>query len=159
MVTMYFPGGKAVEVVGDGPSVLEPRTVRYWCRHTMELEGSQVDKAGLLVEHECVQYLGENKFVCLPLNTHEDVMVGARLFKKRAFSHDYNSSEYTITRLSEKTFKCNCQGWHTKEQRGEIVPEGANCSHVLALFYAFKLKKFQKPRTEGLLVGVSEAVA
>lgn len=143
-VKMYFPGGEEREVEGDGPRMIEPTTVRYWCRHTKELKGSQVKKAEQFVLFDCLHYLGENVFVCLPLNTQEKVELGERVLEKRAYKSDYNSSEYRIKRTSAKTFECNCQGWQTRARRGEIVPEGANCSHVLALFYAFKLKKFQR---------------
>lgn len=153
-MTLFFPRGtvnrvtglveESREVPGEGPLVLEPHTVRFWCRHTVELKGSQVRKAELFVEHDCLQYLGNNRFVCLPLNSEVEFLFEGRVLRKRPFKVDYNSSEYLIERQGENTFSCNCQGWQTRARRGELVPEGANCSHVLALFYAFKLKRFQR---------------
>lgn len=152
-VTMYFPADKKDkvtgelvgerEVSGEGPAVLTVETVRYWSRHTRELKGKQVTKAEHFVRHDCLHYLGNNRFICLPLNTEESVTFEGRVLVKRAFGKDYNSSEYVIDR-EERTFRCSCQGWDTKRKRGELVPEGANCSHVLALFYAFKLGRFKK---------------
>jgi len=57
---------------------------------------------------------------------------------------DYNSSEYIIFKNKDGNFECNCQGYQTKKRKGELVPDGANCSHVLALFYSFKIKRFRK---------------
>jgi len=152
MVTLFFPAGTVNrltglveverEIPGEGPLVLEPHTVRFWCRHTKELKGSQVKKAELFVEYDCIQYVGNNRFICLPLNTETEFTFIDRVLKKRAYKADYNSSEYLIEQTSEKTFECNCQGWQTRARKGEIVPEGANCSHVLGLFFAFKLKRF-----------------
>ena len=155
MVEMFFPGGSR-EIDGDGPVVLEPHTVRYWCRHTKELKGSQVKKAEQFVTYDCIQYYGNNRFVCLPLNSLVEWQFMDRVFVKKAYLHDYNSSEYIIERKSEKTFECNCQGWQTKARRGEIVLEGANCSHVLGLFFAFKLKRFHS--TQRLVVEYNEKV-
>jgi hypothetical protein len=154
---MYFPGGEERDVDGDGPRCMDERTVRYWCRHTKELKGAQVKKAELFVLYDCLQYLGENRFICLPLNTAEEFVLGDRVFRKKAWKTDYNSSEYVIQRRGEKTFECNCQGWQTKARRGEIIPEGANCSHVLGLFYAFKLKRFApRQKTMEVQYGILE---
>lgn len=156
-MAVYFPKGtrnrltglveEEREIPGEGPGIIEARTVRFWCRHTKELKGSQVKKAESFVAHDCVQYLGDSRFVCLPLNGRPDWVVDGRVLRKRPFKNDYNNSEYLIERTGEKTFECNCQGWQTRARRGEIVPEGANCSHVLALFYMFKLRQFQPKRS------------
>lgn len=152
-VTMYFPADKTDrdtgelvgerEVSGEGPLAFTVDTVRYWSRHTRELKGNQVTKAEHFVRYDCLHYLGNNRFVCLPLNTSERVVFEGREFLKRGFGKDYNNSEYIIDR-EERTFRCSCQGWDTKRKRNELVPEGANCSHVLALFYAFKLGRFKR---------------
>jgi len=56
---------------------------------------------------------------------------------------DYNFSEYIMYKDKTDTFTCNCQSYVTKAKRGDIIEKGANCSHTLALFYAFSLKRFQ----------------
>jgi len=142
----------------EAPKELTPDNVVYWCRHTRELQGSQVKKAQEFVRHDCVKYLGKvplfdsnHTFVVLPLNTKpehrvlvdRDEMAFVTL-QKIPFHRDYNVSDYLIFKRPDGTFKCNCQAWHTKEARGEITPQGANCSHVLALFFAFKMKMFGK---------------
>ena len=43
---------------------------------------------------------------------------------------------------SSGLWTCNCQGYQSKLKRGEITGDGVACSHILALFYAFKMKKF-----------------
>ena len=157
MVMMYFPDGVEREVDGEGYRVLEPHTVRYWCRHTKELKGSQVLKAEQFVEFDCLHYVGNNRFICLPLNTQGDFQWGDRLLKKKPFVREYNSSEYLIEKQSDGTFTCNCQGFYTKEKRGEIIKNGANCSHILGLYFAFMLKKFTHPNQK-LLVEDAHAI-
>ena len=153
MAKMYFPGGvERDSELWSEPQWYEPHTVRYWCRHTKELKGSQVKKAESFVTFDCLHYVGENRFVCLPLNRSTEFVWHGRVLRKLAFMHDYNSSEYLITRTGDDTFECDCQGWQTKARRGEIVVGGANCSHVLGLYYAFKLKRFESKKGSLLLV-------
>ncbi|OGI12479.1 hypothetical protein A3K64_00030 [Candidatus Micrarchaeota archaeon RBG_16_36_9] len=143
------------------PETITEDIVQHYCRHTKELANSQIKKALQFIKHDCINYLGkafENNeefkrlktyypeakhiFVCLPLNKAEGHgFLGVNLAKK-PYDKDYNFSEYIIYKKQDGTFVCNCQGWTSKEKRGEIIKEGANCSHVLALYYAFKLKRF-----------------
>jgi len=129
------------------PGKLTVENVQYWCRHTKELKNTQVNKALQFVRFNCLHYIGNNRFVCLPLNTEKEwsfKLDDAKMcISKKPFDTDYNRSEYIISRLPGGTFECNCQGWQSKARRGEAIKDGANCSHVLALFYAFKLKKFK----------------
>ncbi len=134
--------------------------VQHYCRHSKELKNTQVSKALKLVEHDCLKYIGDNLvylyqfdkfrdkyaglrtvFVCLPLNTEGSFDFFGLFLPKKPYRKDYNSSEYIIFKNEDDTFECNCQGWQTLLKRGEIVPKGANCSHVLALYYCFKLRK------------------
>ena len=143
----------------EGAHELTEDNVQYWCRHTKELAKSQVSKALKFLRNNCIRYVGDfdneqfNKlradydnakhiFVCLPLNTHEEHQALGVTFQKEAFLKDYNWSEYIIFKKKDGTFECNCQGWQSKKRKGEIVSEGANCSHVLALYFSFKLKRF-----------------
>lgn len=148
------------EVEGsEGPREITLENVRYWSKHTKELKGSQVKKALQFLQHDCLQYVGEDQeydvkgaFICLPLNTQESYSEYGRTWQKKPFAIDYNFSAYKITKGDGKTFVCNCQGWQTKLKRNEVVAEGANCSHVLALYYAFKMKKFRHPSQQTLRV-------
>lgn len=145
----------------EGPKKVTADNVRYWCRHTKELKGSQVAKAEKFVRFDCMKYYGQammldhrlknikekypdakHLFVCLPLNTKTYHKFFGIQEPKEAYEADYNSSEYFIFKRDDYTFECNCQGWQTLENRGEIVVEGANCSHVLALYYCFKIRRF-----------------
>jgi hypothetical protein len=78
------------------------------------------------------------------LNTDTEWNVNGRIFHKKAHESNYSNSEYKIYKTADKNFCCNCQGWCAKKKRGEIPIGGAGCSHVLALFYAFKMKRFGK---------------
>lgn len=150
----------------EGPREITEDNVQYWSRHTKELQSSQVAKALKLVRYDCIRYLGRafehyegfknlkkeypdanNLFICLPLNTSEfHEFLGVNMIKK-PFIKDYNNSEYIIFKRPDGTFECNCQGWQCKAKNGEIIEGGANCSHVLALLFSFKLKRFSKGDT------------
>lgn len=140
---------KVTDIVYSEPPEITISNVQYWSRHTKELQHNQSHKALLLLEHDCIQYIGPDEefgskhcFICLPLNTEEEWKVDGRIFKKKPLENDYNTSEYKIFKNTEGNFCCSCQGWNTKNRRGEIPAGGAGCSHVLALYYAFKIKKF-----------------
>lgn len=161
MVYIQERGGRIIRT--ELPENITSDNVQYWCRHSKELKNTQVSKALKFLKYDCLRYLGEpfehlegfkrlkdkypeakHIFVCLPLNTkdyHE--FLGIRL-EKESYDKDYNNSEYIIYKTQEGTFECNCQGYQSKKRRGEIIPEGANCSHILALFYAFKMRRFGK---------------
>lgn len=154
---------RIIQEIIEPPEEITADNVQYWSRHTKELKNSQVRKALTFLKYDCIRYLGEpfeqleefrrlkerypdakHIFVCLPLNTkpYHDFL-GIRL-PKEPYIQDYNFSEYIIYKNKEGTFECNCQGFQSKKKRGELIPSGANCSHVLALYYAFKIKRFGK---------------
>ncbi|MFA5658532.1 MAG: hypothetical protein WC900_04545 [Oscillospiraceae bacterium] len=140
--------------ISEGPQEITLENVRFWCKHTKELKSTQAKKAMHFVENDCIKYVGDDAefsskytFVCLPLNSEEVWMLKGedgqiREFHKKAFAIDYNSSDYKIYKNAAKKFECNCQGWQTREARGEGGLDGCSCSHVLALMFCFKLKKF-----------------
>ena len=147
--------------VSHGAEEVTEDNVQYWSRHTKELRKSQVSKALKFVHFNCVRYVGDfdnsvfntikqkyeggkHFFLCLPLNTSENHKGFGVTFRKMPYPVDYNSSEYIIFKNKDGNFECNCQGYQTKKRKGELVPGGANCSHVLALFYSFKIKRFRK---------------
>ena len=152
-----------------GPREINIDNVQYLCRHTKELKASQVSKALKFLKFDCIRYAGllnteefnklreklyaEGKhfFIVLPLNTRYDHNAFGANFLKEPFEKDYNFSEYVIFKREDGTFECNCQGWQTKKKKGEVVVEGANCSHVLALYYAFKTKKFNGGKKDGFV--------
>jgi len=125
--------------------------VQYYSRHTKELGHSQVRKATLFLQHECIKYINEDMdtgerqvFICLPLNQDSQWIVNGKQYNKLPFTENYNSTAYHIYKSNKynNTFECDCQGWQSKHKRGAIVEEGANCCHVLSLYYAFKIKQF-----------------
>jgi len=144
-----------------GPAEITEDNVQYYCRHTKELKHSQISKALKFVRFNCIRYLGRSDnpmleklkdlypdakhfFICLPLNTKTYHNAFGLTFNKMPYTNDYNSSEYIIYKTPDGTFECNCQGFQSKKRKGEIIIEGSNCSHILALFYSFKLKRFQQ---------------
>ena len=117
------------------PEVLDPSTVRYWSRSSLECVGSQHAKARKLLMYDSIQYLGESQFVCLPLNTDKEVVFAGRTFVKVPYGKTYNHKKepFTLWREGVDSWRCNCQFNTTT---------GNMCSHVLALMWAFKMKKF-----------------
>jgi len=148
MTEMFVP---KCQLEGEGPREVNINNVQYWSRHTKELKNSQRSKALKFLEYDCLKYIGIDEefgskycFICLPLNTQDTWTEDGREFKKKPYESDYNSSVYKIFKNSIGEFCCNCQGWDTKNKRNEIPKGGAGCSHVLSLFYAFKIKRFGK---------------
>lgn len=148
-INLYMNEG----IIVEGPKLITPANVIRWSSHWEELEGEGFrSKAHEFVLHHCLKYVGNDElfkteytWICLPLNTEEFVEHRERTFKKKPFSTDYNSTIYRI-RQDNRRFKCSCQGWHTKEKRGEGREDGCQCSHVLALFLWFKLSKEEKEK-------------
>jgi len=142
--------------LADFGADLHRGNVQFYSKHAKELKETHNKKALLFLEYDCVRYVGDDNeysarasFVVLPLNSSTVVMDmdTGREFVKVPYSKDYNSTIYTITRRKEG-FECNCQGWQTRAKReGGIINDGCMCSHTLALFYCFKLKRFGGVRT------------
>lgn len=135
---------------GEGPREITEDNVQFWSKHARSLEQPHINKARKFVAFDCIRYVGDDNeyqengsFVCLPLNTETSVMDDdtGREFAKVPYPKDYNSTIYTIVK-SDGSFKCNCQGWTYRERQGRGGADGCSCSHVLALFFCFKLKKF-----------------
>lgn len=118
------------------PAVLDTRTVRYWSQSTKECVGNQQRKAKILLDYDCVQYAGLNEFVVLPLNHETEVSFAGQKWFKKSYPKNYNRKEkpYVMTKEGDE-WKCNCQ-WNVKQ--------GKMCSHILALMWAFKMKRFNK---------------
>jgi len=140
-----------------GPNELNYNNVQYWSRHTKELGHSQVRKATLFLQYQSIKYINEDidtgesqVFICLPLNQDSEWIVNGKPYSKLPFIENYNSTAYHIYKSSKypNTFECDCQGWQSKHKRGAIVGEGANCCHVLSLYYAFKIKQFNNPNKD-----------
>jgi hypothetical protein len=118
------------------PEVLDSNTVRYWSRTTQRCVGSQWSKAKKLIDYDCVQYAGQGEFVVLPLNGEEFTEFAGQQWRKKPYPKNYNKKgdPYVLRPVkSEDGFECNCQ-W--------AVKMGKTCAHILALRWAFKLKKF-----------------
>lgn len=126
--------------------------VQFYCKHSKLLKNTQNRKALQFVDYDCIRYVGDDvefnskyTFVCLPLNTDEKFFdkESSTYFYKKPYPVFYNNSIYKIFKKGEG-FECNCQGWQTRARRGEFQEDGCMCSHVLALFYMFKLKRFNR---------------
>ena len=148
----------------EGPREINSDNVMYYCRHSKELQNTQVSKALKFIKYDCIKYIGKafdnleglahlrekykeatHIFICLPLNTEETCDFFGMELTKKPYEKNYNNSEYIIFKKKDGTFECNCQGWQSKANKGEIITEGANCSHILALYFCFKMKRFGKP--------------
>jgi len=134
-----------------GPMQITEQNVIYWSAHARELQGSMRKKALDLLKHDCIKYLGQEHkskkkgcFVILPLNRETQVTDYGRTWTKTPFDRDYNSTVYLIDRTITGRFRCTCQAWSTKERRLEGREDGAQCTHVIALMMAFKLRRFNK---------------
>lgn len=143
------------QMPGEGPREVTEDNVQYWSKHAQRLEKSHVSKALKLLRYGCIRYVADDNeysakssFVCLPLNTETSVMDDdtGREFEKLPYPKDYNSTIYTI-RKESGGFVCNCQGWTYRERSGDGGRDGCSCSHVLAMFFCFKLKKFSKTKS------------
>ncbi len=100
----------------EGPRELTVDNIQYWCHHTQQFAKTQISKAKKFVENNCYEYNGDGFFLCNPIE-------------------GYNIRTYTIRKNKETDeFDCNCQ----KGMEGSGM-----CSHVLGLYYAFRLKYFQ----------------
>jgi hypothetical protein len=153
------------EVTFEGPKEITISNVQFWCKHGKELRQTQRHKAQQFIEYDCIRYVGDDPefnskstFICLPLNPNETVIEyddtpAAHQFNKKPFPVWYNNSTYKIFKNEQGIFECNCQGWQTKAKRGELGRNGCHCSHVLALFYCFKMRLFGKKHgaTEDLI--------
>ena len=141
----------------EGPKTITEDNVVFWDKHGKLLQGDQAKKAHLLLLYDCIKYVGHDEefgklsFIVLPLNRerfwHEIVNGEDTVFEKKPFSRDYNKSSYKIFRGADARFVCQCQGWNTKERKGEGEESGCQCSHVLALFFAFKVGRFGSARS------------
>jgi hypothetical protein len=141
------------EVVFSEPEEFTAKNVMFYCHHTKELKQTQVHKAQQFIEADCIRYVGDDgefkdkySFIVLPLNTKEQINYEGRTFDKKPFKTDYNHNVYTIAKSLEykDTFICNCQFSQKQLKEGKIREGGANCSHVLSLYFAFRMKQFGK---------------
>ena len=102
--------------LNEGPKEITVETVQYWSHHTQQFARTQVSKAKKFIEHGCYEYTGDGIFLCNPIK-------------------GYNTRTYTIKKgKGEEEFDGNCQ----KGMQGSGV-----CSHVLGLYYAFKINYFK----------------
>ena len=114
------------EEIHEGAKEITPNNVMYWSAHYKELKGEGFRNKSLnFLNHECIKYVGDDPefkskytFLILPLNTKEDLEFEGRIFKKKAFSIDYNKTVYKIYKNLNGRFECSCQGWHDKEKKG-----------------------------------------
>ena len=108
---------KKTDFSENRPRVLTPQNVQFWSHHTQQFQHSQIHKAKKFLEHNCLEYVGESLFLCHNIP-------------------GYNTRTYTIKRRkSSGEFVCNCQ---------KALREDGKCSHVLALYYGFKIGLFKR---------------
>lgn len=93
-----------------------PSTVQYFDHVIGELMHSQEHKARKFIEYDCIKYDAQMRvFYCGPIP-------------------GYNTRTYTMSKNSNGSFSCNCQGYRKKEAEGKF----AFCSHIAALIIWFK---------------------
>ena len=134
-----------------GPREVTSDNVMFWSRHSRELEGNIANKAHQFLVHNCIQYIGFDSvfgskytFICLPLSMEATFEYNQRIFEKIPFGRAYNSSEYLVYKEKERWI-CNCQGWRTAERDPQRKKsDGIQCSHGVALMFAFKCKRFNQ---------------
>ena len=127
----------------EGPKEITKNNVIYWDPVFCELRGQGfAKKAHLFLLYDCIKYMGQGTFVCLPLNRENAVAIGNHVFTKKAFKTDYNWSSYELKKIGQ-AWSCNCQGHSTRIKRGAGRPDGVNCSHTLSLMLAFSAKVFK----------------
>ena len=143
----------------EGPTHIDIDNVQHWCRHTKTLSSSQKQKALKFVKYDCIRYIGKafdkidelkeiknsyngirHAFICLPLNKDEVYHFYGNIFVKKPYGTDYNISEYIIYKRPDGIWECNCQG--CQKRVNEKINDGVLCSHILALFYCFKMRIF-----------------
>jgi len=134
------------------PTEFTHNNVMYFCHHAKEIKQTIKSKALKFIKADCIRYVGDMgefkdkySFVCLPLNTKDHTIYEGVRFQKEPYELDYNSRVYTMAKHDD-IWSCNCQAYVTKEKKHEVrnFKDGVCCSHLLALFLAFKMRKFKK---------------
>jgi len=148
MINLALPS----EIKYIEPKEFTPNNVMYFCHHAKELKQTIKSKALKFIKADCIRYVGDMgefkdkySFVCLPLNTKDHTIYEGVRFQKEPYELDYNSRVYTMAKHDD-IWSCNCQAYVTKEKKHEVrnFKDGVCCSHLLALFLAFKMRKFKK---------------
>ena len=98
--------------------------VQYFDEWKGELSHTQRYNADQFLELGLVQYASDGRFICLPIP-------------------GYNTRTYVMQR-KEGGFVCNCQGFVMKARllNQGLSPNPPFCSHLLALYHAFKNHQF-----------------
>ncbi len=99
-----------------------PRAVQFYSAHAKALLQSQKHKVRKFLEHRCIEYAGEGKFICKPIE-------------------GYNKTTYELVKNEAGEFTCNCQHYTLKRQHGEE----AWCSHLGALYEFFSRGRNYSP--------------
>lgn len=102
----------------QGSKVESPKEVQFYSAHARALNHTQQHKVNKFLEHNCIEYAGNNTFICKPIP-------------------GYNKTTYELTKNDFGGFDCNCQGFQKKlKQFGE-----GSCSHEGTLFEYFARKR------------------
>lgn len=98
--------------------MVKPIDIQYYDSVKGELVHTQEYKAKKFIEHECIVWSPEERcFICKPIK-------------------GYNVRTYHLIPDGSGHFSCDCQGYRKKERDGDRP----FCSHVFALYLAFKTK-------------------
>lgn len=89
---------------------LSPKDIQYYDHIKRELKHSQRHKAMKFLEHNCIIPAADGIYQCLPIP-------------------GYNTRVYILKQKPDGSWSCNCQGYISKEARGEFPI----CSHIYAL--------------------------
>lgn len=95
--------------------------VQFYSHHAKDLKYTQRNKVLKFLENQCIEYVGDNVFICKPIS-------------------GYNKRTYTLVKESTGEFSCNCQFYVMNRRKGETV----FCSHLGALYEFFsKGRKYE----------------
>ena len=109
-----------------------------------ELTHDQRDKSDDLQLYGCIRYIGDGKFICLPLNMETETFFCGSWYPKKPFKTFYNTKTYLLVKDPLFNFRCNCQGFTTKEKafKSGLSPNPPFCAHVHALLVSFRNHQF-----------------
>ena len=96
--------------------VLNPQEVQFYSHHARDLLQTQRNKILHFIEFHCIEYIGDNIFICKPIP-------------------NYNKRTYTLIKMANGEFSCNCQYYVMKRRKGEEL----FCSHLGALYEFFSM--------------------
>ncbi len=124
----------------QAPKVLDHRNVQHYSQHTKEFKHKQVHKAAQFIKLDCIQWdPGSKIFLCHPIEGYNK--------STYTITHNRNSPPNEILDFTFIDFTCTCQYFQQNK-----IP----CSHILALYYWFKIRNWSTAGREKYLAALSD---